>query len=199
MAEHAHRRRTGGLAMGLAAVALGMLGLAFAAVPLYRLFCAATGYGGTPQVGPAMSGTVSARRIMVRFNADTASDLPWHFAPEQRAVRVRLGEPQVAFYSARNEAGHPVTGTALYNVTPEKAGKYFHKTACFCFSAQTLAPNQEMQLPVSFWVDPAIAADPSTAEVTAITLSYTFFRALDGGAASGPFATAGPQVGPVPR
>ena len=103
---------------------------------------------------------------------------------------------QLAFYAARNLAGTPVTGVALYNVTPEKAGKYFHKTACFCFNQQTLAAGQQMQFPLSFWVDPAIARDPNTADVQTITLSYTFFRTLDDAAKSGALAKAGPHIGP---
>jgi cytochrome c oxidase assembly protein subunit 11 len=192
-------RKTGFLPALLVVVVLGMVGMSFAAVPLYRVFCAVTGYGGTPQIGPEQSRTVSARTITVRFNADTSRELPWQFAPEQKQVRVKLGEQQVAFYTARNEAGHPVTGIATYNVTPDKVGKYFHKTACFCFNEQTLAPNQQMQLPVSFWVDPAIATDPATADVSVITLSYTFFRSLDDAARSGKLATAGPHVGPLVR
>jgi cytochrome c oxidase assembly protein subunit 11 len=183
----------------LVAVVGGMLGLSFAAVPLYRVFCAVTGYGGTPQIGPQQSRSVAARRVTVRFDADTSPGLPWHFAPEQKQVTLRLGEEQVAFYEARNEAAQPVTGMAVYNVTPEKIGKYFHKTACFCFNEQTLAPHQTMQLPVSFWVDPALATDPSTADVTTITLSYTFFRSLDDAAKRGALAKAGPHVGPLVR
>jgi cytochrome c oxidase assembly protein subunit 11 len=181
----------------LAAVPLGMLGLSFAAVPLYRVFCAVTGYGGTPQIGPAESRSVSSRTITVRFNADTEPGMPWEFVPEQQQVTLKLGEEQVAFYHARNEARTPVTGIALYNVTPDKIGRYFHKTACFCFNQQTLAPGQAMQFPVSFWVDPAIATDPSTADVRVITLSYTFFHSLDDAARSGALAHAGPHVGPL--
>jgi cytochrome c oxidase assembly protein subunit 11 len=195
----AGRRQGTGLALILAGVVGGMLGMSFAAVPLYRVFCAVTGFGGTPQVGPEESHSVSTRTVIVRFNADTSPGLPWTFAPEQKQVTLRLGEDQVAFYVARNDADHPVTGIAVYNVTPEKVGRYFHKTACFCFNEQTLAPHQDMQLPVSFWVDPAIATDPSTADVTTITLSYTFFHSLDDAAKSGKLATAGPHVGPLVR
>jgi cytochrome c oxidase assembly protein subunit 11 len=133
----------------------------------------------------------------VRFNADTNPGLPWRFAPEQSQMRLPLGEQQVAFYVARNEASEPVTGVAVYNVTPDKAGPYFHKTACFCFTQQTLGPGQEQQFPLSFWVDPAIASDPATADVTTITLSYTFFRSLDDAARTGALAKAGPHVGPL--
>ena len=188
-------RRNALLAGGLAVVISGMLGLTAAAVPLYRMFCAATGYGGTPQIGPARSAGAVERTITVRFNADTNPGLPWDFKPEQKSVTLKLGEEQVAFYQARNEASLPVTGIALYNVTPDKAGIYFHKTACFCFNQQTLAPGQSMQFPVSFWVDPAIATDPGTRDVTTITLSYTFFHSLDDAARTGALASAGPHVG----
>jgi cytochrome c oxidase assembly protein subunit 11 len=194
------RRRTNAvLAGGLAAVVAGMVGMSFASVPLYRMFCAATGYGGTPQIGPQESAAISDRTIAVRFNADASPGLPWSFVPEQAQVSLKLGEDRVAFYVARNEAATPVTGIAVYNVTPEKAAIYFHKTACFCFNQQTLAPGQTMQFPVSFWVDPAIATDKSTADVETITLSYTFFRSLDDAARSGALASAGPHVGPLAR
>ncbi len=193
------RRPNRAVAVSLAAVIAGMLGLSFAAVPLYRVFCALTGFGGTPQIGPETSTSHSDKTIIVRFDADTSPGLPWQFAPEQKQVTVKLGAEQVAFYAALNTADVPVKGIATYNVTPDKIGRYFHKTACFCFNEQTLAPHQRMQLPVSFWVDPAIASDPSTADVTEITLSYTFFHSLDDAARSGALAKAGPHVGPLVR
>ncbi len=186
-------------AASLSAVVVGMVGLSFAAVPLYRAFCAATGFDGTPLTGAATSPGVSARMIAVRFNADTHPSLPWRFLPERAEVRMHLGEEQVAFYAARNLDSGPVTGIATYNVTPEKAAKYFHKTACFCFNEQTLAAGQDMQFPLSFWVDPAIATDPNTADVKTITLSYTFFRTLEDAARTGDLAKAGPHVGPLQR
>ncbi len=179
------------VAAALGAVVVGMVGLSFASVPLYRLFCAATGYGGTPQIGGAAP-AASAARITVRFNANTNPNLPWQFRPDQEAVTLPLGEEQAAFYSARNLAGTAVTGVATYNVTPEKAAVYFHKTACFCFNQQTLAPGQSAQFPLSFWVDPAISQNPATRDVTTITLSYTFFRSLD----DADLSKAGPHVGP---
>jgi cytochrome c oxidase assembly protein subunit 11 len=182
----------------LVGVIAGMVGLSFAAVPLYKVFCAATGYGGTPQIGPAAAPGEVARRVTVRFNADTDRNLPWRFAPAQPSVTLDLGEQQVAFYTGRNLAPESVTGVAVYNVTPEKIGKYFHKTACFCFDQQTLAPGQEMQFPLSFWVDPALATDPNTSDVTTITLSYTFYRSLNDAAKSGALAKAGPHVGVDP-
>jgi cytochrome c oxidase assembly protein subunit 11 len=184
-------------AVSLAGVMLAMLGASFAAIPLYRVFCAVTGYGGTPQIGPETSPGIAGGTITVHFNADVNPNLPWQFAPEQPNITLKLGEQQVAFYTARNEAATPVTGIALYNVTPDKVGKYFHKTACFCFNQQTLAPNQQMEFPVSFWVDPAIATDPSTADVHVITLSYTFFRTLADAAKTGALAKAGPHIGPL--
>jgi cytochrome c oxidase assembly protein subunit 11 len=184
------------LAIGLAVVVVGMVGLAFAAIPLYRMFCAATGYAGTPQVGLAAAPGASARKVTVRFNADTNPNLPWRFAPEQAQVTLPMGDERIAFYKARNLAATPVTGVAVYNVTPEKVGKYFHKTACFCFNEQTLAPGQEMQFPLSFWVDPAMADDPNTSDVRTITLSYTFFRSLDDAARAGALEKAGQHVGP---
>nr|WP_294548392.1 cytochrome c oxidase assembly protein [uncultured Rhodopila sp.] len=181
----------------LAAVIAGMVGMSFAAIPLYRLFCAATGYDGTPKIGLAAAPGASGQTIRVRFNADTNPALPWTFAPDQLDVKLKLGDEQVAFYHAVNQSAEPVTGMALYNVTPDKVGKYFHKTACFCFNKQTLAPNQSMEFPVSFWVDPAIHDDPNTSDVKAITLSYTFFRSLDDAAKAGALSKAGPHVGPL--
>jgi cytochrome c oxidase assembly protein subunit 11 len=173
-----------------------MVGASFAAVPLYRLFCSATGYGGTPSIGLAAApGGGNGATIRVRFNADTNPALPWSFAPDQTEVSLPLGEEQVAFYHARNQAEAPVTGMALYNVTPEKVGKYFHKTACFCFNQQTLSGGQSMEFPVSFWVDPAIRGDPNTSDVKVITLSYTFFRSLADAAKAGALAKAGAHVG----
>ena len=176
---------------------IGMVGLSFAAVPLYRLFCQATGFGGTPIVGGPAAPGATGRTITVRFNADTNPGLPWRFTATQAQLTVGLGEEQLAFYDARNRASQPVTGVSTYNVTPEKAGQYFHKTACFCFDEQTLAPGQEMQFPLSFWVDPAIANDPDTRDVKTITLSYTFFRSLDDAARNGGLEKAGPHVGPL--
>ena len=195
----AEGKRNNAVAVGLTAVVAGMVGLSFASVPLYRMFCAYTGFGGTPQIGGGQSASVSTKSITVRFNADTNPNLPWSFTPAQRQVTLPMGAEQVAFYTARNEASTPVTGVALYNVTPESVGKYFHKTACFCFNEQTLAANQQMQFPLSFWVDPAIAKDPNTADVRVITLSYTFFRSLTDAARTGALANAAPHVGPLVR
>jgi len=189
--------RTVGIA--LAGIVVGMVGVSFASVPLYRLFCAVTGYAGTPQIGAAVAPGAVRQEITVRFNANTNPNLPWTFRAEQREMRVPLGDEHLAFYSARNDAGTPVTGIALYNVTPDTVGKYFHKTACFCFNQQTLAAGQQMQFPLTFWVDPAIANDPNTAGIRTITLSYTFFRTMEDAAKAGAVAQAGPHVGPLTR
>lgn len=183
------------LAGWLAGVIFGMGGLAFASVPLYRLFCAVTGYGGTPMTRGASGPGASGGNIEVRFDANTAPNLPWRFQAESRTVTVPLGEDRLAFYTGRNTSAQPVTGMATYNVSPDKAGKYFHKVACFCFDEQTLAPGQDMQFPLSFWVDPAIATDPDTRDVRTITLSYTFFRTPEDAARAGALDKAGPHVG----
>ena len=193
----ATNRRNAILASIVACVVVGMTGMSFAAIPLYRLFCAVTGFGGTPDITGAAAPGESGQTIRVRFNADTNPGLPWNFAPDQTEVSLKLGDEQVAFYHALNRSNRPVTGMALYNVTPEKVGRYFHKTACFCFNKQTLSPNQSMEFPVSFWVDPAIRTDPSTADVKVITLSYTFFRSLEDAEKAGALAKAGPHVGPM--
>jgi cytochrome c oxidase assembly protein subunit 11 len=190
-------KRNGILAGAVAAVIVGMVGMSFAAIPLYRLFCAATGYGGTPSIGLAAAPGSNGETIRVRFNANTNPGLAWQFAPDQVEVTLQLGDQQVAFYHAVNLSDHPLTGMALYNVTPEKVGRYFHKTACFCFNKQTLSARQNMEFPVSFWVDPAIRTDPNTADVKVITLSYTFFRSVDDAEKSGALAKAGPHVGPI--
>ena len=187
------------MALGVAAAGFMMLCASFAAVPLYKVFCQATGYGGTPVIGGVAPGSAAqAVKIEVRFNADVNGGLPWRFAPDQNAVQITPGDQQVAFFHAQNEAKFPVSGIAIYNITPDKVAHYFHKTACFCFNQQTLAPGQKMEFPVSFYVDPAIATDPATREVHTITLSYSFYRTLDDAQRSGALAKAGPHVGANP-
>jgi cytochrome c oxidase assembly protein subunit 11 len=172
-------------ALALAGVILGMVGLTAAAVPLYRLFCQVTGYGGTTQRAEAAPEQQLEQTMTVRFNADVAHGLPWSFAPVERAVRVRLGEQHLAFFRAHNGGDRAIVGTATFNVTPFKAGAYFSKLACFCFEEQTLEAGQTVDMPVSFYVDPAILDDPATRDVRAITLSYTFFELDDGARKSG--------------
>ena len=165
------------LAMALSGFAAGMLGLAYASVPLYELFCQVTGYGGTPQVAAAAPGTISDKKIAIRFDANTNPKLPWKFKAAQTEMTVKLGEKNLAFYEAQNLGGENVTGTAVFNVTPLKAGPYFSKIECFCFTEQTLTAGQRVDMPVQFFVDPEIFTDPDTMDVTTVTLSYTFYPA----------------------
>ncbi len=164
-------------ALQLMAIAAGMLMLAFASVPLYRLFCQVTGFGGTTQRGDARppSTKMLDRTVTVTFDANVDPHLPWKFYPLQKNVRVKLGENKLVAYGAENEANAVTKATATYNVTPFAAGRYFNKIQCFCFKQQQLGPYQHATLPVSFYVDPAILDDPETREVTNITLSYTFY------------------------
>ena len=173
-AVQARNRR---LAFVLVLLVAGMVGLAFAAVPLYRLFCQVTGFGGTTRVATAPAPqTAVAGRIAVRFDANVAPDLPWRFAAP-KPVELRLGEQGHAVYTARNLGDRPILGTATFNVTPHKVGKYFNKVECFCFTEQVLLPGEAKDFPVTFFVDSALADDPGARDVTAITLSYTFFNA----------------------
>jgi cytochrome c oxidase assembly protein subunit 11 len=165
-------RRT---AIAASMVIVAMLGLTAASVPLYELFCRVTGYGGTPRIGGEAAAGGKGRTVTVFFNADTDPDLPWSFRPAQRSVTVAVGEETLAFYEAVNRADHPVVGRALYNVTPFKIGSYFSKVHCFCFEEQTLQPGERVDMPVSFYVDPAMLEDKGTSEVGQITLSYTFY------------------------
>jgi len=164
------------LFLGFSVVVL-MVGLSYASVPLYRLFCQVTGYGGTTQRADAAPATPvgTVRQFDVRFNADLGGGLPWSFYPAQGPVTVKLGEETLIHYRARNNANYPIVGTAVFNVTPEKAGRYFDKVQCFCFSEQRLEPGQEMDFPVSFFIDPALAEDVNLSDIKTITLSYTFF------------------------
>ncbi len=187
--------RNGVVGSVAAAAVVAMVGVSFASVPLYRLFCSVTGYDGTPQIGPEQSSSVSTRPITVAMNASTDPGLPWAFGPEQRAVTMKIGEDQLAFYDGKNLSDHTITGHALYNVTPDVVGRYFHKTECFCFTSQTLAPGEKVQFPVTFWVDPAILLDPETRDIHTITLSYTFFPSLAQAARVGALAKAGPHTG----
>ncbi|MGG5818878.1 cytochrome c oxidase assembly protein [Falsiroseomonas sp. HW251] len=192
-AEIARRNRRTGLVV--AAVAAGMIGVSFAAVPLYDLFCRATGYNGTPMIGAAPAPGAGEQVVTIRFNANTQPNLPWRFEPAQPSVQLRVGEEAMGFYHARNLSDRAATGVATYNVTPEVVGRYFHKTACFCFDEQTLEPGQSVDMPLAFWVDPRIAQDPNTRGIRTITVSYTFFRSLGDAERAGALASAGPHVG----
>jgi cytochrome c oxidase assembly protein subunit 11 len=168
----------------VAAVSLGgaavMVGSAFALVPYYDAFCRAIGIGGDPQIVAANMSQAIDRPITVRFDANTDPQLQWKFKPSQPSITTKLGETVTIHYSATNLADHPTTGTATFNVTPDKIGQYFNKIECFCFQEQTLAPGQSAEFGVTFYVDPALASDEHTEEVKTITLSYTFFRSKDG-------------------
>ena len=166
-------------AIGTGAIAAGMVALSFAAVPLYRLFCEQTGFGGTTGRVEAAElpdqRTLTGRTIKVRFDGNTSPGVPWQFKPETTEVSVRLGERKMAFYKATNFSAAATTGTATYNVMPDIAGKYFKKIQCFCFNEQTLAAGETVDMPVTYYVDPAILNDPQARKIDEITLSYTFF------------------------
>ena len=170
-------RRNGRTAALAALLVAAMVGLAFASVPLYRLFCQVTGFGGTPlraeEVAPSMKAT--GKLVSVRFDANTNSALPWRFKAEEPSKRVAVGARNMAFYTAKNLSDVPVTGTATFNVTPTQAGQYFTKIQCFCFTEQTLKPGEEVRMPVIFFVDPKILEDPDASRIDEITLSYTFY------------------------
>ena len=175
MSQLAARNRRSALLAAL--LALGMVALGFAAVPLYRLFCQVTGWGGTTMRATAadLPGKPAAGSVRVRFDANVYSGLPWRFRPERAVQDVRLGERQMAFYIAENLTDRPVTGRATYNVTPEQSGIHFKKIECFCFTEQTLKPGERVRMPIIFFVDPALATDADSRDVQQITLSYTFY------------------------
>jgi cytochrome c oxidase assembly protein subunit 11 len=184
-------RRSRITAAALFGVVAGMVGLSFASVPLYRLYCQATGYAGTPKTeGVVRPTAVADQQVTVRFDANVNSGLPWRFAPVQREIRVRLGEETLVHYTAVNRSDKPITGTATFNVVPEKVAPYFSKLECFCFTEQTLAPGQEVSMPVVFFVDPALAGDATANDATTITLSYTFYRAEGDGEGKAPEVAA---------
>ncbi len=153
----------------------GMVGMAYAAVPLYAMFCQITGYGGTTQRVEQYSDKILDRKITVRFDANVSGGLPWDFKPVQRDVTMRIGETTQIAYQARNEFNVPTAGRASFNVTPELAGAYFNKVECFCFTDTTLKPGEALDMPVVFYVDPDIVNVPELAHLKTITLSYTFF------------------------
>ncbi|CAL1360749.1 unnamed protein product [Linum trigynum] len=174
--------------MYLTGLVVVMVGCTYAAVPLYRTFCQATGYGGTVQRREtveekisrhAKDGTVATREIVVQFNADVADGMPWKFIPTQREVRVKPGESTLAFYTAENRSSAPITGVSTYNVTPMKAAVYFNKIQCFCFEEQRLLPGEQVDMPVFFYIDPEFETDPKMEGINNIILSYTFFKIPD--------------------
>ena len=156
-------------------VAVAMLGMAYAAVPLYRMFCEATGFGGTTQRVTKASDTILDRTMRIRFDANIGSGLAWSFEPVVRTVDVKIGENTLVFFRATNRSARAVVGSATFNVTPEVAGLYFNKLECFCFKEQRLEAGQSVEMPVSFYVDPGIVKDKDAGRVSEITLSYTFY------------------------
>ena len=177
----AQKNRAVGIRMAL--FALAMLGLAFASVPLYRVFCQVTGFGGTTMKADAAPGAV-AGQIGVRFDANIDPALPWKFEPVQETVRIHPGARTTIYYQATNYTARATTGQAIFNVTPEIAGKYFSKIECFCFTEQTLKGGQAVDMPVVFFVDPKVRTDPDTKGIDEITLSYTFYPVETDGSAS---------------
>lgn len=185
-------RRNRRVALLAGAVALAMLALGFAAVPLYRMFCQITGFGGTTQrATEAEAGTilVSGKTISVRFDGNVESGMPWRFGPDQVTEEMNIGERKLAFFTAENTSNRPITGIASFNVEPEYAALYFKKIQCFCFNQQTLQPGQKLRMPVNYFVDPAILNDPDASKVKQITLSYTFHISADQSAATGKAAS----------
>ena len=171
--------RNGRTALIMAAIVAAMLGLAFASVPLYRMFCEATGLGGTTRRADAAPGAV-AGQIAVRFDANVQPGLPWKFEPVKTVVEVAPGARTQILYRAENLSGRPITGQAVFNVSPDQAGRYFNKIACFCFTEQTLQPHQKVDMPVVFFVDPKMMDDPDARTIPEITLSYTFYPVESG-------------------
>jgi len=168
------KRRTGFMML---LVAAGALALGFASVPLYRMFCQATGWNGTVQerLNAVAPGAVVGHFVNVRFDANTAPDLPWTFQPDQRVTHVAVGARQMVFFTAVNNSDHVITGSAAFNVSPPQVGQYFVKIQCFCFTEQTLKPHERVRMPVVFYVDPGFAKDPDASQTDEITLSYTFY------------------------
>jgi cytochrome c oxidase assembly protein subunit 11 len=157
-------------------VGAGMLGLAYASVPLYQLFCQVTGFGGTTQRAERPASTILERTMTVRFDANIGDGLPWDFAPVSEPQTMQIGENGLAFYRVTNRSDRPIVGTATYNVTPEQAGVFFNKLACFCFTEQRLEPGESLDMPVSYFIDPEIVKDADATRINTITLSYTFYE-----------------------
>jgi cytochrome c oxidase assembly protein subunit 11 len=184
------KRRHSILALSLVGLVAAMVGLSFASVPLYRAFCQVTGYGGIPQRAEKAPGEVLDRTVTIRFDGNVDRSLPWTFAPKQQTMDVKIGETALAFFKATNNSSVPVSGRAIFNVSPELAGRYFTKIECFCFKQQTLAAGQTVDMPVTFFVDPKFVDDEDTKDISEITLSYTFYPS---GEVNPPAAAAAPE------
>lgn len=157
-------------------VVVFMVGMSYAAVPLYRVFCQVTGFAGTTQRADSEARVVLDRTITIRFDGATDPGLPWKFKPAQISQELKIGQTSMAYYHAENLSDQPIIGTATYNVVPYKAGLYFRKIACFCFTEQLLQPGEKVDMPMTYFIDPAIADDPNLDDVTTITISYAFAR-----------------------
>lgn len=164
--------RTAGIVV---TIVVGMIGLAYASVPLYDLFCRVTGYGGTTQRADMLADQTIDRDMKVRFSANVHRDMPWDFKPQQVSQKLKVGEQGLAYFEAHNPTNQTIVGTATYNVAPHKAGTYFAKIECFCFTEQVLQPGESVVMPVVYFIDPLIEEDRNLNEVTEVTLSYTFF------------------------
>ena len=190
-------RRHARVALACAVFVAAMVGAAFAAVPLYNLFCRVTGFGGTPLVATAAPAQAIERRVLVRFDANVAPGLAWTFAPERREIEVRIGETVLVHYVAKNLSDRETIASATYNVSPPQVGGYFNKLQCFCFTEMRVGPGEEVELPVVFFVDPAIDGDRELKSLTSITLSYTFFPARKAPAPPTPLAATPAAKAPM--
>jgi cytochrome c oxidase assembly protein subunit 11 len=199
------KRRNLLLGSGIMSVAAVMVGFAFASGPLFRIVCEKLGLDGTTRRAESGPTEIANIPMTVRFDANTDKELPWQFHPVEKSVQLMLGETMTIRYIATNTSDRATTGTATFNVTPEKTGQYFNKIECFCFQEQTLEPGQSIEMPVTFFVDPDLVKNATTEEVRTITLSYTFYRSMNGQPDDGAAAstgtvklTAAPVSGPAP-
>ena len=174
-----------------AVVGAGMLGLAYASVPLYQLFCQVTGFGGTTQRADRPSASILERTMTVRFDANIGDGMPWDFEPVSEPQTLQIGENGLAFYRVTNRSDRTIVGSATYNVTPEQAGIFFNKLACFCFTEQRLEPGESLDMPVSYFIDPEIVKDPDASRLSTVTLSYTFYEVKKPTAAAAATGTTG--------
>ncbi|PYE28593.1 cytochrome c oxidase assembly protein subunit 11 [Rhizobium sp. PP-CC-3A-592] len=187
-------RRNGVIVGACVAFVVGMVGMAYAAVPLYDMFCKVTGYNGTTKRVEQASDTILDKTIRVTFDANTSGDLPWRFTPVVREISPKIGETVQVEFKAKNMADVPTTGQAVFNVTPMQGGAYFNKVQCFCFTETTLQPGEELEMPVVFFVDPEIVKAAETKDIGTLTLSYTFYARQP----SKPVAELKPKDGAVP-
>jgi cytochrome c oxidase assembly protein subunit 11 len=194
MKDDRKRRRNVAAVLASLGIVAAMVGLSYASVPLYRLYCQVTGYQGATRTALRAPDAASAATITVRLDANVNNTLPWSFTPEQPQVTMALGESVTAVYRVKNLSDKPTVGSATFNVTPFDSGQYFNKIQCFCFTEHALKPGESAELPVTFFVDPKIRDNPDTADIGTITLSYTFFRAEDEGKAADAGSAAAPTA-----